>query len=574
MNSDSTKTRYGRWTITFAVLTALVGIGLSVQIRSRIAQSETNAARLTAETLKLNTEQELNLFVEVLESVRALHTLSGAIDQAAMDEFIEKGLVHQQTVLGSFGLAQRVTQKMRVDIEKKPQPAPGAYTIVERGTDKPWVPAKTHPVYYPLTWQIHANALHIPVGYDFASEPEANRVIAGIERTRHTVVNRTPLPDTHPTGYWVFSPVIPRGAPNRVIGLAVAILYPENILKKVSTLSALSPKLHLMPTLRRPETTIQLKNNAWYYSSPLEAIGTIWTFKCSLPVNGSDRRSTAVFIAGLVITGLMTTLLLILAGRTRSIETEVLTRTEELRVANIQLEENLHERARMEEEMNELAARERRRIGRDLHDSLGQKLTGAVFLSRSLLDHFKAESQKSKVEGQQSPSSNNQQPATGNPQLSHAKTLNETLKSSVSQVRNMARGLASVTLNDESLEESLDQLVEEMNSLYEVSCTLTQTGQLPTLDRKAKEQLYFIAREAVNNAARHAQAEHITIRLDSSKSEWTLRVQDDGKGFPSDQITDEGMGLRTMRHRAGQLGAKFTIQSTQSGTCIKITKHV
>lgn len=553
MNPDSTKTRYGRWTITFAVLTALVGIGLSVQIRSRIAQSETNAARLTAETLRLNTEQELNLFVEVLESVRALHALSGAIDQAAMDEFIEKGLVHQQTVLGSFGLAQRVSPRMRVDIESKPQPAPGAYKIVERGIDEPWVPAKTHSVYYPLTWQSHANALNIPVGYDFASEPEASRVIAGIERTRHTVVNRTPLPDTHPTGYWVFSPVIPRGAPNSVIGLAVAILHPENILKKVSALSASSPKLHLTPTIRRPETTIQLKNNAWYYSGPLEAIGTIWTFECNMPVNRSDRRSTAVFIAGLVITGLMTTLLLILAGRTRSIETEVLTRTEELRVANIQLEENLHERARMEEEMNELAARERRRIGRDLHDSLGQKLTGAVFLSRSLLNHLKGSESE---------------------QETHAKTLNETLKSSVSQVRNMARGLASVTLNDESLEESLDQLVEEMSSLYKVSCTLTQTGKLPTLDRKAKEQLYFIAREAVNNAARHAQAKHITIRLDSNKSGWTLNVQDDGKGFPSDQITGEGMGLRTMRHRAGQLGAKFTIQSTESGTSVEITKSV
>jgi len=194
---------------------------------------------------------------------------------------------------------------------------------------------------------------------------------------------------------------------------------------------------------------------------------------------------------------------------------------------------------------------EKERIGRDLHDSLGQKLTGAVFLSRSLLNHLKG---------------------SGSEQETHAKTLNDTLKSSVSQVRNMARGLASVTLNDESLEESLDQLVEEMSSLYKVSCTLTQTGQLPTLDRKAKEQLYFIAREAVNNAARHAQAKHITIRLDSNQSGWTLNVQDDGKGFPSDQITGEGMGLRTMRHRAGQLGAQFTIQSTESGTSVEVTK--
>jgi signal transduction histidine kinase len=159
-------------------------------------------------------------------------------------------------------------------------------------------------------------------------------------------------------------------------------------------------------------------------------------------------------------------------------------------------------------------------------------------------------------------------------QKTHAKTLNETLKSSVSQVRNMARGLASVTLNDENLEESLDQLVEEMSSLYKVSCTLTQTGQLPALDRKTKEQLYFIAREAVNNAARHAQAKHITIQLDSSKSGCILQIQDDGKGFPPDQVTGEGMGLRTMRHRADLLGVKFTIQSTpDQGTCIEVVHN-
>jgi len=592
MNKKTPRSRHSRWPVILVIIIAVTGIGLSLHIRSRIAKTETETVRLTAEALRLNTEQEITFFVDVLESVRALHALSDAVDQAAMNEFIGKGLIHQHAVLGAFGLAQRVTPALRWQIEQREKNNPGAYDIVQKGKTGDWIPAQNKTVYYPLTWQSRADGLHIPIGFDFSSETGAQRTIQQIEQTRRTSLAPEPIPSstTDSPSYWVFSPVIPGRLNNSgsVIGFAVAMFNPEKVLGRVTGLAAPSTKLKLhLSTSPEPDIgeTVRRTGKTWTYQSPMEAISTQWLFECSLPTGITGHRSETAFVTGLIFTALLTTLLLLLGSRTRSIEAEVLTRTEELRVANIQLEENLHERAQMEEEMNELAARERRRIGRDLHDSLGQKLTGAVFLSRSLLNWL----QKTEVGGQQSevrssqpthahPSINSSELRTPNaelfPQTSHAKTLNETLKSSVSQVRNMARGLASVTLNDESLEESLDQLVEEMSSLYKVSCNLTQTGQRPALDRKTKEQLYFIAREAVNNAAHHAQAEHITLRLDSNPSGWTLQIQDDGKGFPTDQVTGEGMGLRTMRHRAGLLGAKFTIQSTpDQGTCVEVTSN-
>ena len=378
MKSDSIRFRYGRWSAILAGLTAVTGLCLSLYVQSRIAQTDATAAKLTAETLRLNTEQELNLFVEVLESVRALHALSDAVNQAAMDEFVEKGLVHQRAVLGAFGLTQQISPLMRSVLEERKKSAPGTgYSFLQQGPNGSWVTDEYRPVYYPLTWQNRPDSLNIPIGFDFSSLSNAQYTIARIERTRRTALVPSPVSasNTSERSYWVFAPVVPRpveentlDTPNTVIGFAVAVLHPEAILKRVAALSVPSPELQLKLTVA-PNTpikeTIQLVNNAWLYRHSLEAIDTQWLFECSLPVSVTGHRSTAALAAGLIITALMTSQLLFLGGRTRKIEAEVRTRTEDLRVANVRLEENLLERARLEEEMNELAARERRKIGRD-----------------------------------------------------------------------------------------------------------------------------------------------------------------------------------------------------------------
>jgi signal transduction histidine kinase len=627
MSTDKPSPLRGRWPLILAGLTTITGICLSVYLRERIAQTETDAARLTAETLRLNTEQELTLFAEVLESVCALHALSDAVDQAAMDEFIEKGLIYQHAVLGAFGLTQQINPWLRADIEGKDKNQPGAYQVLQQGPDGTWIPAEQKPVYYPLTWQSRINGLKIPVGFDFSSmNPEAVRTIEQIENTRRPALVPAPVrnqdagirnqaPEVGIQGsetenqqskignhqstidnlpspaFWVFAPVTPRPIkdktlyfpPNAVIGFAVAVLHPEVILNRIAarTMPSSELRLNLMgPSGPEAEKTIRLANGTWLYRSPLEAIGTQWIFECSLPASATGHRSSAALAIGLFITALVTSQLLLLANRTRRIEAEVHARTEDLRVANTRLEENFRERARLEEEMHELAAREQRRIGRDLHDSLGQKLTGAVFLSRSLLDYFSNSKNQGSGDGDQRSEVGrqseivNRKSSIGN-QETHARTLNETLKDAVAQVRNMARGLAPVTLNDESLCEALSQLAEEMTGLYGVSCEVTECTEPPALDRKIKEQLYLIAREAVNNAARHAQAGHVTLRLTGSESGWKLCVEDDGKGLAEKQPSDEGMGIRIMRHRASLIGADFSISSASGqGTCVDVISNM
>lgn len=565
MQSNLSIPRFGWRTLSLVIVVALTGIVLSVFIRIRVADSEKETARLMAESLKTNTEQELLLFQEVLESVRALHALSDAVDQEAMNEFITKGMLHQQNILGGFGLAQRIGPELRTVMEEEARSELGTgYIVQQRSPNKTWIPVPEKPLYYPLTWKNRPNVLNIPVGYDFSAEPQNMSAIQQIERTGKTVLAQAPafFSSTNAPAYWVFSPVIPVEfqslpfvAPGTVIGFAVSILEPQKLLGRVLLSSALPEGLKLNLSISDQETPANTcyTGGQWLHQSTLNALGVAWTFECTLPSKAIGRRADIALALGFLITAFLSTKLLLLGSRAQAIEAEVQVRTKELKEANEQLEKNIQIQARLEEEMNEITANEQRRIGRDLHDSLGQKLTGAVFLSRSLLNYVEKDSE----------------------QHNHASTLNETLKSSVTEVRNMARGLASVTLNNDSLEESLEQLSDEMSALYNIDCSFSKSGKPSALDRETKEQLYFIAREAVNNAARHAQASSIQIELTISiESAWTLRVTDDGKGLDENASHSEGMGLRIMRHRAGRIGAELSINSEPgAGTCI-IVKSV
>ena len=117
METNTILSRYAQWPTVLAGLVAIAGIGISLSLHARIAQTEITQAQSTAETLQQTAQYELMQFVEVLESVRALHALSDDVNQAAMNEFINKGLIHQHAVLGAFGHAPRISHSRRTEIE-------------------------------------------------------------------------------------------------------------------------------------------------------------------------------------------------------------------------------------------------------------------------------------------------------------------------------------------------------------------------------------------------------------------------------------------------------------------------
>jgi len=199
------------------------------------------------------------------------------------------------------------------------------------------------------------------------------------------------------------------------------------------------------------------------------------------------------------------------------------------------------DRQHRERDLLEAVTREQQRFGRDLHDGLGQELTGATLLVRSLVTRA----------------------ATEAPGLAPA--LEEVLghlKTALNSSRAVARGVSPVGREQGGLVHALRRLVDSWQGMD----GLQIDGQIdeedaPQLDPLLADNLYRIAQEALTNVARHSVARHATVKYRQSEDGFRLVIADDGIGMPPGAEHGEGFGHKSMRGRAELVGAKLRIDS-------------
>jgi PAS domain S-box-containing protein len=196
------------------------------------------------------------------------------------------------------------------------------------------------------------------------------------------------------------------------------------------------------------------------------------------------------------------------------------------------------ERQRLQKTILEISSREQRRIGQDLHDGLGQHLTGIAFMSKVLQQKL-AESAL--------------------PESADADKILKLVNEAVSKSRELARGLLPVMSETHGLMSGLKQLASEIEDLFKISCRFDCDDQVLIGDVNVATHLYHIAQEAVNNAIKHGKAKHVIIRLSSFKNGCTLTISDDGVGIPDAPASDGGMGLHIMRYRASMIGGALQV---------------
>ncbi len=233
-------------------------------------------------------------------------------------------------------------------------------------------------------------------------------------------------------------------------------------------------------------------------------------------------------------------LLASLRGMQRELESRVRQRT-------VALTEEMAERARLEREILEIGEAERRRIGHDLHDSLGQLLTGTALATQVLGEKLSAR---------------------GLTEAADAERIVGLVEEAVELTRGLSRGLHPVEVEAGGLAEALRVLAESTRARMNVDCGFHCEGPVQVPDAERAMHLYRIAQEAVNNAMKHGHARSIVIRLERTLDGVLLTIRDDGVGLPEPRLRGQGLGLRIMAYRASMIGAEFDIRRDGQGTVV------
>jgi PAS domain S-box-containing protein len=206
---------------------------------------------------------------------------------------------------------------------------------------------------------------------------------------------------------------------------------------------------------------------------------------------------------------------------------------------------DITESKRLEKAILEISAREQHRIGQDLHDGLGQHLTGIAFMSKVL---------EQKLEDRSVP------------EAADASKIVRLVNEAVRKTRDLSRGLLPVVSDARGLMSALEHYSYEVTDMFGLACHFDCDPPVPIYDETVAQHLYRIAQEAVNNAIKHAHGKNIAIGLYADGDGISLSIRDDGCGLPRNVRNSTGMGLHIMNYRAKMIGATLQVEaSTHDG---------
>jgi PAS domain S-box-containing protein len=212
---------------------------------------------------------------------------------------------------------------------------------------------------------------------------------------------------------------------------------------------------------------------------------------------------------------------------------------------------DITEREQLEKALLNISSREQRRIGQDLHDGLGQHLTGIAFMAKV----HEAKLAEKRLEDA----------------LDAAKIV-RLVNEAIHKTRELARGLLPVVSDAQGLMSALQLWATEVEDIFGIACRFECGTAVLIYDDAVATHLYHIAQESVNNALKHGHAHNILIRLTADSSRGTLFILDDGSGITENRGNSQGMGLHIMNYRAGMIGGTLEVApdpvSGTSVTCI------
>lgn len=219
----------------------------------------------------------------------------------------------------------------------------------------------------------------------------------------------------------------------------------------------------------------------------------------------------------------------------------------------VEVGRDITERRALERDLIKVYEIERANIGQDIHDSVLQNLIGIDVLLKMLLNSFKQHYSNDKIF---------QQYAIRIEEIIHF------LNNTIDKTRYIAKGLTPITLDKNGFIPSIQQLAQEISSIYNITYSITANSDILPVDDESAIHLYYIIQEAIINACKHSGASYVQVKLNIDNDVLLVLVIDNGKGFDNEIISNDGLGIRIMKYRANIIGAWLTIESTNAGTQI------
>ena len=200
---------------------------------------------------------------------------------------------------------------------------------------------------------------------------------------------------------------------------------------------------------------------------------------------------------------------------------------------------DVSQRRELEAALLDAVGREQRRFGTDLHDGLGQELTGLSLLISALTSTARA---------------------AHSPHTADLEQAYDVARHALQSCQTIARGLSPIGPSEGGLIGALRALVSRLKGTSgpSVDISVSEVSRLG-LSPTATDHLYRIAQEALTNALKHANANSIKVTLDVERDRVRLEICDDGEGVKDAGPHTPGLGLRTMQYRASMIGTRFEI---------------
>ncbi|OGR28842.1 MAG: hypothetical protein A2277_20550 [Desulfobacterales bacterium RIFOXYA12_FULL_46_15] len=208
--------------------------------------------------------------------------------------------------------------------------------------------------------------------------------------------------------------------------------------------------------------------------------------------------------------------------------------------------EDCTESRKLERQFLDMIEQQRHEIAFALHDDLCPQLIGIEML----IDILKPGSSNSLSE-----------------KTDRMEKIEALIQDSIRKTRLLSRGLSPVDIDEQGFEASLCELAGNVEDMYGIVCTRDCDGSTPFAGNTEATHAYYIAREAVHNAVKHAGARHIHIHFATRKNKTILMVRDDGKGIDT-KSSPAGLGLKIMGYRAKRLNASLDVRKGVRGGTI------